>query len=108
MPKKENSMKIKINNHVWEVIFFERTDERYDGVTSESDMTIKVNKNLSKQAKKHCLIHELVHAHLDSFGFDNYVLQKMTIEQVCEFVAHNIDSIQNLANKILGEHENGH
>lgn len=96
-------MKITINNHIWEIIFFERTDEMFDGITSESEMVIKVNNNLSKQAKRYCLIHELVHAHLNSYGFDSCVLPKMTIEQVCEFIAHNIDSINKLTNEILGE-----
>lgn len=96
-------MKTKINNHTWNIVFFERTTERYDGVTNESTMTIEINKNISPQALRHSLIHELVHAYLASFGFDNYVLQKMTIEQVCEFVAHNGDNIINDANKILGE-----
>ena len=96
-------MKIKINNHIWEIIFFERTTERYDGVTNESNLTIEINKNISRQAIRHSLIHELVHAYLASFGFDYYVLKKMDIEQVCEFVAHNCDSIVSMADKILGD-----
>ena len=96
-------MKIKINNHTWEVIFFVRTNEKYDGITNESNLTIKVNLALSKQAKRHCLIHELTHAYLASFGFDYYVLKKMEVEQVCEFMAHNCDNIVDTANKILKE-----
>lgn len=96
-------MKITINNHEWEIIFFDRTDENYDGITNESQMIIEINVNLSEQAKRYCLIHELVHAHLNSYGFDSCVLPEMTIEQVCEFIAHNIDSINKLTNEILGE-----
>ena len=96
-------MKIKINNYTWDVKFFHRTNEPYDGQTCESQMIIKVNIDQNPQIIRATLVHELCHAFLDSFGFGTSCKTKFTVEELCEFVAMNNEQINNIANKIMGE-----
>lgn len=93
--------KIKINNVEWKVIPFRRTTEEYDGQTSVSQLTIEFNICQEKDIVRKSLIHELVHAHLDSFGFGSYSTGSLTLEQVCEFISFNCENIIKLTDDIM-------
>ena len=98
-------MKIKINGFTWTVIFFHRTNESFDGQTSESNMIIRINVNQNPQIVKATITHELVHAHLDSFGFGSYCKNRFTLEELCEFVAMNNEKIKALTDQLMKEVE---
>ena len=93
--------KIRINNVEWSIIPFHRTTEEYDGQTCVSQLTIKFNVDQNREIVKKSLIHELVHAHLDSFGFGSYSTGQLNIEQVCEFISFNAENIIKLTEKIM-------
>ena len=94
-------MKIKINNLTWTIIPFIRDKEPFDGQTDFSHMTIRINTAQEIQCVRVTVAHEITHAILDSFGFDSYVKNKFTVEELCNFIACNHDSIHNLTNQIL-------
>lgn len=98
-------MKIKINGFIWTVLFFHRTNEPFDGQTSESAMTIRINVDQNPQIVKSTIAHELCHAFLDSFGFGSFCKNRFTLEELCEFVAMNNDKIKLLADQLMKEAE---
>lgn len=93
--------KIKINNVEWVIVPFQKIAEEYDGQTCVSQLTIKFNVNQKREIVKKTLIHELVHAHLDSFGFGSYTTGQLDIEQVCEFISFNAENIVKIAEKLM-------
>ena len=92
---------IEINNIKWEVFIDKSMSSDYLGITSDNEYTIRLNPNLSKQAFKPTVIHELGHAFLYSFGFK--FKKEFTDEDLCEFVAMNIEQILNCYKKIERE-----
>ena len=92
---------IKINGIKWKLKPFRKTTEEYDGRTNVPELTIEINISQCKELIKKTIIHELVHAHLDSFGFGSYTTGQLNIEQVCEFISFNAENIIKIANKIM-------
>lgn len=85
---------MKINNLNWKVKYTDNFEENLFGRTDYDQLTIYISKKVCNQTKNITLKHELVHAYLHSFGFmfkDNF-----TREDICEFVSHNLETLQEL------------
>lgn len=94
-----------INNLKWNIKFTSSFDESLFGRTDYDELTIFISDKICKQTQLRTLKHELVHAYLHSYGFmfkDNF-----TREDVCEFVAHNLDAMNWLYKVALKELKNG-
>ena len=99
-------MKIKIHDYTWTVELVDETDEdlengRFDGRTSYRKLRIAVNKNQAPDMIKETLMHELTHAYLGMQGRFN--AKRLTIEEICEFIGWNAESMLDIAYKILKE-----
>ena len=99
-------MKIKIHDYNWTVELVDKTDEdlengKFDGRTSYRRLRIVVDKDQAPDVIKETLLHELTHAYLGMQG--RYNQKKLTVEEVCEFIGWNAESILNTAYKILKE-----
>lgn len=103
-------MKFKINNKQW--IIKEVGEEEFCkvgiefkdayGLCTAMNKTIYIKKNHPDISLKETIIHELVHAHLDSFGLKGN-FEPMAEENLCEFIAMNSENILEIANKYLKE-----
>lgn len=98
-------MKVLINRLKWEIKEVENDDEMLKmkngdatcGVEHYGSLTIRIAKSMPDGVKRHSLFHEVVHATIDSYGFLNK--DKWTEEQVCEFVATQIENIMEIVDK---------
>jgi Zn-dependent peptidase ImmA (M78 family) len=82
---------MKINNLEWQIKTTTDFNEDLFGRTDYDTLTIYISAKTCEQTQQVTLIHELIHAFLHSYGFmykDNF-----TREDICEFVAHNLDAI---------------
>ena len=73
------------------------------GVTRFSSLEIKIAVDLHVDVVRTTITHELVHACIESFGYtvpnvDSSML--FSEEQVCDFVAMNLESIYKLSRKL--------
>ena len=99
-------MKIKIHDHTWDVELVDSTDPdlengKCDGRCSYKKLRIVVDKDQAPDMIKETLLHELTHAYLGMQGRFNQ--RKLTVEEVCEFIGWNAESMLETANKILKE-----
>ena len=98
-------MKIKLHDYIWNVELVDPSDPdlegKFDGRTSYKKLRIVVVNDQAPDLIKETLIHELTHAYLGMQG--RYNQKKLTIEEVCEFVGWNAESIITNADKILKE-----
>jgi len=98
-------MKITLNGIKWNVSFVMR-DEEPDvwGLTVPSRLEIIIRKDLAFDAIRTTVVHEVVHALLFSLGFakiDGSHELLFSEEQTCDFIAMNIGTIHEIANRIL-------
>ena len=98
-------MKIKIHDYTWNVELVDISDPdlegKYDGRTSYKKLRIAIDKAQAPDMIKETLLHELTHAYLGMQG--RYNQRKLTIEEVCEFIGWNAQSMVDTANAILKE-----
>lgn len=101
-------MNIKINNLSWNIDFLDGDDERLIldgdkclGITVFTDFQIYIKSNMTRQALKQTVIHELAHAFLFSYGIHLPIDEDETEEAVCDFVGVYSLKINKMANKIL-------
>ena len=95
---------MKINNLEWKIKLTDDFNEDLFGSTDYASLTIFISSKVCEQTQQAILKHEIMHAFLHSFGFmfkDNF-----TREDVCEFVAHNLDAMNWLYKVALRELEN--
>lgn len=96
-------IKININGIDWNVEFEDEYDPdlgtEYIGRTIQWKQRIVINKTISRQIMREVLIHELTHATLASQG--RYFQNEFSVEDVCEFVGFNADSIIEKADCIM-------
>ena len=98
-------MKIKINKTNWNVYLVNefRDEPGVLGKTCYLRGTVEILKGLSDEKMKSTIIHEIVHAYLDSYGFEVPNIESVMLfseEQVCEFIAMNGEDIIHLSDKI--------
>ncbi len=101
-------MYIKINDLKWQVDFLDGDDDRLVlddvkclGITVFSDYQIYIKDNMSKEALKQTVLHELAHAFLFSYGIHLPIDKNETEEAVCDFIGVYSPKINKAANKIL-------
>lgn len=94
-------MKIIINNVEWDFNFVPSVclPANYYGQCCEEELTINVLENMSPQRQRFTIIHELIHAIIHSQG-RAYTWEDMNEENVCEFIAWNLDTINSLVDYI--------
>lgn len=101
-------MEIRIHNYDWKVEYVEADAEKMNpdsekynaGLTEYAEQVISIRKGMSWSRTRATVIHELVHAFIDSYG---YTADCMTEEEMCEFFGAQGDDIICLANRIMGE-----
>ena len=99
-------MKIKIHDHTWNVELIDPSDPYLengacDGRCNYKERRVVVNKDQHPEMIKETLLHELTHAYLGMQG--RYRQDKLTKEEVCEFIGWNAQSMLDTANVILKE-----
>ena len=94
-------MKITINNVEWDFNFVPSVclPSNYYGQCCDEELTINVLKNMNPTRKRFTIIHELIHAIFHSQG-RRYTWKDMDEESICEFIAWNLDTINNLVDYI--------
>lgn len=71
------------------------------GLTDYESLEITIAPNLCGENKKRTVIHEIIHAYCYSIGYCNK--NKYDSEELCEFVAHNLETIKKLSDEALEE-----
>lgn len=98
-------MKLNINGLIWKLSFVKKEDiDGCYGITKFSTLEIKIATNLHRDVVRTTITHELIHAYLESLGYtvpnvDSSML--FSEEQVCDFIAMNLDAITKQASKIF-------
>ncbi len=95
---------IEINKIEWKVAYDSTLDDNKYGTTFINQCKIAINPLIDKQHIKRTITHEIIHAWLYSYGF--YYKDSFTVEEVCEFIGHNLDEISKLTEQALKEIEN--
>lgn len=101
---------MKINNHEWEIVECEADDEglivngtpRHASCWYEKNK-IYVWKELIASRKMHSIIHELTHAHIESYGL--FAFETFDHEQLCEFMGAHAENIVTMAICYMNESE---
>lgn len=99
-------MKIKIHNYIWTVQTVQSDSEKMNpepdhylaGLTEYADQAISIREGMSRERTRTTVIHELIHAFIDSFG---YTSDCMTEEEICDFFGANADDIIRLTDTIM-------
>jgi len=99
-------MEIKIHDYTWTVQMVQGDSEKMNpepglyraGLTEYAEQIISIRVGMSRERTKATVIHELVHAFIDSFG---YTADEMTEEQVCNFFGSQADEIIRLTDEIM-------
>lgn len=99
-------MKIQIHNYTWTVQMIQGDSEKMNpepdcyraGLTEYAEQIISIREGMSRERTRATVIHELVHAFIDSFG---YTADEMNEEEICNFFGANADEIIRLTNEIM-------
>lgn len=97
-------MNIDIMNHKWEVVLKDEINmnsfgDDTLGITQFPIRRISILNTLVGEQLKQVVTHEVVHAMLDEFGCSSIV--NYGVEFVCDFIANNLNTINNLSEKII-------
>lgn len=97
-------VKIKIGSHIWSIRFVPKylLNENAFATCYPSNLTIDIGKDYDKSLLELSLTHELTHALLAESG--RIYEHQFNTEELCEFVAWNIEEIKRLKDKILKEY----
>lgn len=82
---------MKINNLNWTVCLAYLEDGTM-GLTTYSNQTIQIQCGMIEECIRLTLMHEIVHAYLYSYGF-NQNQREFHKEELCEFIAQNVDNL---------------
>ena len=98
-------MKLRINRTNWNVYLVDRYEDEPGvlGKTSYIKGTIEIVRGMSSEKTKSTIIHEIVHAYLDSYGFELPNVESVMLfseEQLCEFIAMNGEEIMSIADRV--------
>ena len=99
-------MTIKINNLIWKVMFKTRGDlDGSFGLTSFRKLEIYIATDVAQDVVRTTITHEIVHAYIESHGLvENKDGMLFNEEQVADFIAMNITSINELTLKVYIEY----
>lgn len=103
---------IYLNGLRWEICFVFKEDDNLNqlkkeenyiayGLTNAFEQKIYINRDLNEVQMKRTLMHELTHAFLFSYGFDDHVFNE---EELCQFVGQNTMYLVQVVNGILDIH----
>ena len=98
-------MKFTVNGMKWSMKFTdkdldEQREDMYMGLTKFIDQEILIRKGMSRRLTRMTVIHELCHCFLFSYGITTGAYDE---EQLCKFVAANIDQIIDLTDEFLSK-----
>ena len=83
---------MKINNLKWKIFYDKDLGENYLGTTDYFALEIKINPLVKDKSNlDRTIMHEVIHAYLYSYGFTNK--DEFKLEEMVEFISHNVDSI---------------
>lgn len=99
-------MKVQINNYDWEIAVIPGDSEKMNpepevyraGLTEYPEQIISIRQGMSTQRTRATVIHEVIHAFIDSYG---YTSDCMTEEEICNFFASQADRIMEIVERIL-------
>lgn len=96
---------LNINGLEWKIVIDVNgvLEETRFGSTYYDSLTIVINKNICNKSKKTTLLHELIHAYVYSYGFS--YKESYNREEICDFIAFNIENINWLYQRALEELE---
>lgn len=92
---------VKINNIDWEIKLVDEIEDGWWGATNRELNTIEIKKGLSSYVTNSTILHELVHAYIESYGFFYNRNRKLNEEDLCEFIACNMKSLVDIYNDAL-------
>ena len=91
-----------INNLQWEILYDKNINENYLGETDYFKLKININPEIENSMNLgRTVMHEVIHAYLYSFGFSNK--NEFQLEEMIEFISHNIENINKLTEIALTE-----
>lgn len=94
-------MKTRIGLYEWEVRIATREETHgNDGQTRCNEFTILIADDLSLTTREIVLRHEVVHALLDTQG--RVYQNKLSIEDMCEFIAWKLPEINDIMSRFVG------
>ena len=100
-------MKLKINDLSWDLAFVQSrnqdSDESICGVTRKTRLEIYVNSDMDDTLVYRTIIHELAHAYVWSFGFENF--ESFKEEDLCNFIESYAKDILSKADDVFGEYK---
>lgn len=84
-----------INNLTWTIKYDEIDEKGTLGITDFTTLEIKIKPNLKEEVEDSTILHELVHALCESTSY-MYCRDKISYEQLCEFVGVNFKTLAKL------------
>ena len=91
-------MKVRIGLYDWDVLFVPKDEIRgMDGQCKCSEFKILIREDL-KECRKLTIIHEIVHALLDTQG--RCFQKKFDLEDVCELIAWRLPEINSVLERL--------
>ena len=93
-------IEVSINNHTWSVRRLKHEDMNWAmyGYTWTQHKAIDILDTLDKKDLSLVIRHEVCHALLDTQG--RRYQRKFDVEELCEFIAWNIDEIKKISDEI--------
>ena len=94
-------MVIRIGLYNWEILLVDKnTLEGNDGICKPNEFQILVRDDLNETATQLIIMHEVVHALLDTQG--RCYQKDFNLEEVCEFVAWKLPELMEINERIKG------
>jgi len=85
-----------INGLTWELKIGDNVGDNLLGITEFNEPKILIKKQENKENMKRVLLHEIVHAYLYSYGLAPTKDKVMSEEEICDFIANNLDNLKSL------------
>lgn len=81
-----------INGEKWKISYKCLKDY---GETDYNGLSIRINHSLDPIEERRTLLHEIIHAYIYAYGIP--FTEHLTEEQLCDFIAYNLDNFYKLA-----------
>lgn len=104
-------MKLQIHNLNWQVEFIQsehcfeenNTQEELCGITKKLKLQVFINSEMNDDLVRRTVIHELTHAYIWTYGFENF--DSFKEEDLCNFIETFSESILKDTEKVMTEYE---
>ena len=94
-------MVIRIGLYNWEILLVDKKElEGNDGICKPNEFQILVRDDLNETATHLIIMHEVVHALLDTQG--RCYQKDFNLEEICEFVAWKLPELMEISERIKG------